>query len=155
MVVDCGGGTVDLTTRKLVGTKQLGEVTERTGDFCGSTFVDNEFIKFLQGKLGNRSINLFKESYYGQFQNLVQLFCRRVKIPFTGEDTGFRYKLDIEETAPALLGCVDKETKEIMKDKDWLIEITYHDVKKMFDPIVDRIIRLIHHQLRNNRETCS
>ncbi|CAB4402877.1 unnamed protein product [Rhizophagus irregularis] len=35
VVVDCGGGTLDLTTRKLVGNNQLqlSEVTERSGDF--------------------------------------------------------------------------------------------------------------------------
>ncbi|CAG8659722.1 696_t:CDS:2, partial [Racocetra fulgida] len=31
--MDCGGGTVDLTTRKLLAGGQLGEVTERAGDF--------------------------------------------------------------------------------------------------------------------------
>ncbi|CAB4389282.1 unnamed protein product [Rhizophagus irregularis] len=48
VVVNCGGGTLDLTTRKLVGNNplQLSEVTERSGDFCGSAFVDKEFIAF-------------------------------------------------------------------------------------------------------------
>ncbi|CAB4491812.1 unnamed protein product [Rhizophagus irregularis] len=41
MIVDCGGGTVDLTTRKLLNRKQLGEVTERTGDYCGNAFRDH------------------------------------------------------------------------------------------------------------------
>ncbi|CAB4473682.1 unnamed protein product [Rhizophagus irregularis] len=31
MVVDCGGGTVDLTTRKLLRDNKLSEITERTG----------------------------------------------------------------------------------------------------------------------------
>ncbi|CAB5201287.1 unnamed protein product [Rhizophagus irregularis] len=47
--LDCGGGTLDLTTRKLVGNNplQLSEVTERSsGGFCGSAFVDKEFIAF-------------------------------------------------------------------------------------------------------------
>jgi len=46
MVVDCGGGTVDLTTRQLLDCDKLSEITERTGDSCGSSFVDQEFIKF-------------------------------------------------------------------------------------------------------------
>ncbi|PKY19004.1 hypothetical protein RhiirB3_468915, partial [Rhizophagus irregularis] len=48
MIVDCGGGTVDLTTRKVLKDRQLGEVTERAGDYCGSTFIDREFIKVLR-----------------------------------------------------------------------------------------------------------
>ncbi|CAI2175027.1 5910_t:CDS:2 [Funneliformis geosporum] len=155
MIVDCGGGTVDLTTRKLIGTKQLGEITERIGDFCGSTFIDKGFVEFLRGKLGSRAIDLLMENQYGQFQYIVQDFCRRVKMPFTGEDEGFLYELDIEETAPILLQYVSKETKNLMEDNEWLIEIKYNDVKKMFDPIIDRIIRMIHIQLSNNQGACS
>ena len=61
MIVDCGGGTVDLTTRKLLDDKQLGEVTERAGDFCGSTFIDKEFINALCKILGESAINSLKE----------------------------------------------------------------------------------------------
>ncbi|CAG8669775.1 11342_t:CDS:2 [Funneliformis mosseae] len=155
MIVDCGGGTVDLTTRKLIGTKELGEITERIGDFCGSTFIDTEFVEFLRGKLGSHAIKLLKENNYGQYQYIVQEFCRRVKKPFTGEDTGFLYELDIEEVAPVLLQYVNKEIKGLMEDNEWLIDIKYNDVKKMFDPVIDRIIRMIHIQLLNNQETCS
>ncbi len=44
MIVDCGGGTIDLTTRQLLFDNALGEITERTGDYCGSSYVDQEFI---------------------------------------------------------------------------------------------------------------
>ncbi|CAG8744997.1 4750_t:CDS:2, partial [Gigaspora rosea] len=49
LIVDCGGGTVDLTMRKLLSNYEvaLSEVTECTGDFCGSVFIDQEFLKFL------------------------------------------------------------------------------------------------------------
>ncbi|CAG8608574.1 2691_t:CDS:2 [Funneliformis caledonium] len=155
MIVDCGGGTVDLTTRKLIGTKELGEITERIGDFCGSTFIDKSIVEFLRDKLGSHAINLLMENHYEQFHYMVQQFCRRVKLPFTGEDEGFLYELDIEETAPILLQYVSKETENLMEDNEWLIEIKYNDVKTMFDPIIDRIIRMIHIQLLNNQGTCS
>src|SRR5437764_2700358 len=135
MIVDCGGGTVDLTTRKLIGNEplQLGEVTERIGDFCGSTFIDKEFVKFLREKLGTRAIDLLIENHYGQFQYLVQDFCRRAKIPFSG-DMEFLYQLDIEENAPILMQIVSEEIREIMEENEWLINIKYNDIKKMFDP---------------------
>jgi molecular chaperone DnaK (HSP70) len=160
MIVDCGGGTVDLTTRKLNGIKplQLGEVTERIGDFCGSTFIDRFFIDFLRERLGTRAIDLLIENHYGQLQYMVQEFCRRVKEPFTGDNTEFRYDLDIEENAPVLLQYVSGEVREIMEEDEWLIEITYNDVKNWFDPIIKRIIDMIHIQLSNtlnNGETCS
>src|SRR5437762_1519775 len=100
MIVDCGGGTVDLTTRKLTENKQLSEITERTGDYCGSTFIDNEFVKFLCKRLGTHAIDLLKKNHPGQFQRIVRKFCRRVKIPFTGYNTEFCYGLEIDENAP-------------------------------------------------------
>ncbi|CAB4375358.1 actin-like ATPase domain-containing protein [Rhizophagus irregularis] len=158
MIVDCGGGTVDLTTRKLTDNKRLGEITERIGDFCGSTFIDNEFGNFLRERLGTRAVNLLIENRYNQFQRLVRKFCRRVKLPFTGNNTRFSYELEIDECAPDLLEYVSNETRKTMEDKDWVIDIKYDDIKKMFDPIIERIIRMIHVQLlntRNNGETCS
>ena len=62
MIVDCGGGTVDLTIRKLLGNNKLSEITERSGDFCGSTFIDKEFIKFLDGKVGTHAMDLLRDN---------------------------------------------------------------------------------------------
>ncbi|RGB28803.1 hypothetical protein C1646_341913 [Rhizophagus diaphanus] len=156
MIVDCGGGTIDITTRKLVGNNQLGEVTESIGDFCGSTFIDNEFIKFLRNKLGNRAIDFLITNHYDQFQYMIQEFCQRVKLLFTGnrEDYG-HYELDVEETAPVLLQYVVNEIKDEMEKNEWMIEIDYDDVKAMFDPVINQIIKLIHSQLSNAREECS
>jgi hypothetical protein len=36
-----------------------------------------------------------------------------------------------------------------------LIEIDYENVKAIFDPVVNRIIKLIYSQLSNTREECS
>jgi molecular chaperone DnaK (HSP70) len=97
LVVDCGGGTVDLTVRKLLSKDELGEVTIRTGDYCGGTYVDREFIKFLESKVGELAISRLKESHYKQYQYLIQEFCRCVKLPFTGVEEEYKnYELDIE-----------------------------------------------------------
>jgi molecular chaperone DnaK (HSP70) len=96
LVVDCGGGTVDLTIRRLL-SDGLGEVTIRTGGLCGSTYIDREFIKFLVRKLGFYAINNLKEHHYGQYQILINEFCRNVKLPFTGIKEEYKtYELDIK-----------------------------------------------------------
>ncbi|GBC10503.1 hypothetical protein RclHR1_00970004 [Rhizophagus clarus] len=156
MVVDCGGGTVDLTTLTLLGNKELGEITERTGDFCGSTYIDKEFINFLRKKLGNDAIKQLMENHYGQFQYMVQnFFCQKVKLPFTGNREDYdTYELDIERVAPILITYVGKEIREIMEENEWIIDIRFEDIKAMFDPVIDRIIGLIRSQLSNVQD-CS
>ena len=64
MVVDCGGITVDLTTRKLLQHNKFSKIIERTRDFCGGSYVDREFLKFLSRKLGESTINLLRENNY-------------------------------------------------------------------------------------------
>jgi hypothetical protein len=96
MIVDCGGGTVDLTTRQLLAGDTLGEITERTGDFCGSSYVDREFIKFLERKVGKSAIEILRNNHYRQMQYLIQEFCKRVKLPFTGDDDSEISEIDIE-----------------------------------------------------------
>src|SRR5688572_17125042 len=111
MIVDCGGGTVDLTTRRLYENNQLGEITERIGYFCGSTFIDKKFIKLLEREVGKSAVESFRENYYGQFQYLVQEFCQKIKIPFTGEKLEYNNEneIDLEASAPELLQYVTGE----------------------------------------------
>src|ERR1051325_4903564 len=97
MIVDCGGGTVDLTTRKLLEGQKLGEITEAKGYYYGGSFVDEEFIKFLGRKVGSSAIKLLNENNYSQLQYMVQEFCRRVKFPFTDKKADFKpFNLDLE-----------------------------------------------------------
>jgi molecular chaperone DnaK (HSP70) len=155
MIVDCGGGTVDLTTRKFINNEQLGEITERAGDFCGSAFIDAEFIKYLRKILGDKPIDLLRDSNYGQMQYLIQQFCRNCKIPFSGDEPDFSYELDIQDTIPILKQYVtDNNIRENLEETEWVIEIDFETIKSIFEPVVQRILHLIKAQLDNAQGTC-
>jgi actin-like ATPase involved in cell morphogenesis len=156
MIVDCGGGTVDLTTRKLLNENQLGEITEAAGDYCGSTFVDAEFIKYLRKRLGDEPMDLLRDNNYGQMQYLIQQFCKSGKIPFTGENPNFSYELDIQDTIPILKQYVtDNNIRESLEDDEWVIEIDFENMKSIFEPVIQKILLLIENQLDNTQDTCS
>ncbi|CAG8594362.1 18090_t:CDS:2 [Acaulospora morrowiae] len=156
LTVDVGGGTVDLTKRKMLDGYKLDEITESTGDFCGGSFVDKEFINFIEGKIGDKAILLFKRNNYGQFQYLVQEFCKRIKIPFTGNPEDFKeYELDIEEVCPALKQYVHGLERTILEYDEWIITISFKDVKDMFDPVVEKILKLIENQITKDNEFIS
>ncbi|CAJ0842346.1 17983_t:CDS:2 [Entrophospora sp. SA101] len=155
MIVDCGGGTVDLTTRKLATSDTLSEVSERTGDFCGSTYVDDEFITFLKNELGSKAMSDFKENHYDEYQYLIHhFFCPEIKFGFDG-DSFDATDLDIGRFCPALKDYITKDISDKLRKEDWLLEITYEDVLAMFDPVVNRIICLIRNQLTASKEKCS
>ncbi|CAG8696448.1 13208_t:CDS:10, partial [Gigaspora rosea] len=156
LIIDCGGGTVDLTMRKLLSNCEvaLSEVTECTGDFCGSVFIDQEFLKFLGEIVGHEAIELLCEKNYGQMQYMIRVFCQEVKAKYTGEEN-FSYEFDLGRTCKALKNHVTGEIKLFLDKKDWMIKICASDVKKMFDPVIERIIQLVRLQLQNCRNTCS
>lgn len=54
VVVDAGGGTVDLTsyTVSSLGPLRVEEAAPATGALCGAAFLDMRFAKYLRAKLG-------------------------------------------------------------------------------------------------------
>ncbi|CAG8439356.1 13748_t:CDS:2 [Funneliformis caledonium] len=158
MIVDCGGGAVELTMRRLITHNQISEITERTGDYCGSTFVDKEFLSFLYQKY-----NLYQpiqQLYYhhnDQFQYLLREFCSKVKLSFTGNPSDFQNAyIDLEDACPNLIYYVNDEmTRQRMELEEWIIELDFVNVKKMFDRVIQRINWLIGNQLNSFRQQCS
>ncbi|CAG8462463.1 11503_t:CDS:10 [Dentiscutata heterogama] len=147
LIVDCKESTVDLTTMILLPNMKIGEITERSGDLCGSSYVDREFLKFIGRKLGFAALKKLKENHYEQMQYFVQQFCSRVKFSFNGNPNEYSPReLDIERICPALMQYVTGQDKDLMEEAEWFIELDFQAVKDMFDPVVKKIIDLIQRQ---------
>lgn len=162
MIVDCGGGTVDVACHELLAKNRISEITESKGGNCGSSFVDKNFKEFLRNKLGEPTFKLLENEYYNALQYMVQEFCENVKIPFTGKN--FKpYEIDLEDyftKYPSTLRDIVKEGKEkkLLEESEWMITLQLDDVKEMFDPLITRIVHLIKgqlDQLQNKNKQCS
>ena len=57
------------------------------------------------------------------------------------------YSLKKIELCPALEKYVEGQELDDMEEEDWIIELTYEEVKAMFDPVIERILTLIRGQL--------
>lgn len=80
MVVDCGGGTVDITVHELSdrnGNGTLRELHKATGGPWGSVRVDNEFVKLLEEIFGVEFIVQFKLKRPAAFVELMLSFEAR------------------------------------------------------------------------------
>lgn len=154
MIVDCGGGAVDLTMRQLNNEGKISEITERTTDYCGSTYVDKEFVRYLFQSLGLfNAIQKLQENNYEQFQYLVKQFSDKVKIPFT--DNKFKpVDLDLQHCCPALMNFVEGDVKNRLDELDWIIEFDFELVKSFFDPVIQRIVWLIDNHLKSSKKKC-
>ncbi|PKY59556.1 hypothetical protein RhiirA4_550399 [Rhizophagus irregularis] len=56
------------------------------------------------------------------------------------------------ELCSILKQCVKGEKYDEMENMEWIIELTFDDVKLMFNPVIERIISLIHKQLDKSHE---
>lgn len=78
----------------------LSEILEKTEDNCDSSFVYQEFLKFLEHKVGSSAINSFFENHKPQLRYFQSAIERDLLIPFTGDQSElFPYLLDLEGRA--------------------------------------------------------
>jgi len=103
MVLDCGGGTVDITVHKLLCNQNEKFLCEELlpssgGSEWGSKFVDNHFEIFLEKFLGKELFSLYKKNAIARlgilkhFEILKRKFCpsqderSRLQLSYLGEE---------------------------------------------------------------------
>ncbi|CAG8607010.1 14530_t:CDS:2, partial [Funneliformis mosseae] len=84
MVVDCGGGTVDLTTRKLLEAEQLSEIIERKSEFCGGKLcpVIKQYVKGSERDMMEEAEWCVELNVKSMFDPVVAQIIPRIKQEF-------------------------------------------------------------------------
>ncbi|CAG8472089.1 16734_t:CDS:2 [Acaulospora colombiana] len=122
MIVDCERDKIEVTAHELL-KERFGEIILRFGESCGGLFVEQQFLKFIESKVGAGAVESLKCAHYSQYQYMIQRFYDRIQIPFTGEDTSFSYEFDLENTCPIIRDYVS--VKHEMERDEWVIELDY------------------------------
>jgi hypothetical protein len=76
-VVDCGGGTIDITVHEIVEYEKVGylkELYKASGGPFGSIIVDYEFENLLKNIFGSSFLDEFKQNYPGSYNCLMSSF---------------------------------------------------------------------------------
>nr|CAI21189.1 novel protein similar to vertebrate heat shock 70kDa protein 12A (Hspa12a) [Danio rerio] len=63
MVVDCGGGTIDITVHEVVEDGKLKELNAASGNDMGGQTVDRKFISFLKEIFSEKIYNKFEQDF--------------------------------------------------------------------------------------------
>ncbi|CAC5363003.1 unnamed protein product [Mytilus coruscus] len=74
MVVDLGGGTVDITVHEKKNDGNLKEIYHASGADYGGTSVDREFFKLIESIIGTAAMNEFKGEYVESYLDLLRDF---------------------------------------------------------------------------------
>ncbi|KAI7231896.1 actin-like ATPase domain-containing protein [Hortaea werneckii] len=137
VVVDAGGGTVDLITYSIQGLNplRLEEVVRGSGGCCGAAFLNLAFEKVVQKKLGNKAFVELRLNKPQTWLTALKCFEETVKVDVSpADDTVFNIPLPGVENNPRA-GI-----------EHGFLRMSQRDVGQIFKPVVQQVIELIEGQ---------
>lgn len=149
IVVDCGGGTVDLTVHELDVTQgTLKELHKGTGGPCGATGVDREFEKLLKRIFDPDFIERFKEKRPAAWIDLMISFEAKKRTARPDNETPLNLSLPfsfIEYHKKHRKSSVENAIKKFKNpDVKWssqgMLRFSASIMKNLFKPVVNDII---------------
>ncbi|XP_052228946.1 heat shock 70 kDa protein 12A-like [Dreissena polymorpha] len=159
MVVDCGGGTVDITVHEIVAGGKLKELHRATGGAHGSVGVDEEFETLLGAIFGPDLLLQFKRKKPTVWVELMAIFesRKRTASPYRSSSISVTLPYAFIDFVKKCRGC-SVETA-IRKYGDLDITVTANGtlrlspivMRRLFLPTVDRIKQAIGDVLNNRR----
>ncbi|XP_071090919.1 serine-rich adhesin for platelets-like isoform X2 [Haliotis cracherodii] len=157
MVVDCGGGTVDITVHELGNDNKLTELYKATGGPYGATAVDDEFVNLLCDIFGHDFIAHYRAKYPVGWVNLMINFESRkrsaspyknnslnVSLPFTFIDYFKKQKGGHIDSVVKRYG-----NKEICWSSEGMLRLSPHAMRCLFVPVMEKIKHAIGDVLNN------
>ena len=141
LICDCGGGTVDIISYRVKAIEpklDFHELVAGTGGKCGSTYVDREFIKWMESTFKGFYTNL-NWANRGPTSSLMKAF-EGVKRD-AGKSKDPRKYHEMVCVMPGLDDCehYDADTHSV--------KIYEEELRHLFAPVVDRILALLQTQL--------
>lgn len=134
MICDAGGGTVDLIVFEVVdeGGNRLKEITKGLGESCGSVFLDHNFKRLIENKLGEQ----MKRLPAAALNNLMEQFIDDIKPEFDGLDDQYL-------NLPASVDMKNLNVEEDGLDEGCLILRAEELKTAVFEPVINRVVRHI------------
>ncbi|KAH8816829.1 Hsp70 family protein-like protein [Xylogone sp. PMI_703] len=142
MIIDAGGGTVDLTTYSVERKSPLRltkEVVEASGGCYGSSFLNISFRKYLEDKLA-------EESYLDDETYTIKRRIDEIMVQFENQ---IKRTIDLSspdiKTSIRITGLRQNRKKGFERNE---LILRHADYLKIFNPVLRGITRLIREQLR-------
>lgn len=148
-MVDCGGGTVDLTVHELDSqTGTLQELHRGTGGACGATGVDEQFELLLKKIFGKDFIEQFKNKRPAGWVDLMIAFEAKkrtaspnktnplnISMPYSFIDYFKKHKSSSIDSAVKKFG-----NPNVKWSSQGMLRIAPETMKELFDPVLSKIV---------------
>ncbi|KAF3929591.1 hypothetical protein ABW19_dt0208497 [Dactylella cylindrospora] len=139
VMVDAGGGTVDLISYEVIQVEPELKIAEKvvgSGGNCGSTFIDSHFQDLLVKRLGKKELEAIPLAKRGPGSKLMNEF-ETVKRAY-GSGTG--------NTKPRYL-TLNVADNRAARIEDAELELRDDELRETFRPVIQEIIALLDGQI--------
>lgn len=150
LVLDAGGGTVDITVHETLEDGTVKEIYKANGGPWGGTKIDEAFLDFLVDVAGQDTIEIFMKDFKDDYLTLLREFEIKKKTfgsESTQEKITFRIPLSVHETYQRIYGNDFRQS--LMLRQDLQGQITFsgdklrvgaQEVEKFFQETCGKIV---------------
>jgi hypothetical protein len=137
LIVDCGGGTVDLIAYEVEEESPFSvmECTAGSGDSCGSTALNRNFSNILRAKIRKMKLPDGSRTAGKVYAKCIMDFENRIKADFRNNGQKWAVDVGIEADFP------DAGIEE------GYMTFTNEEILQCFEPVVNRILELVRNQI--------
>ncbi|KAK4152182.1 heat shock protein SSA3 [Chaetomidium leptoderma] len=142
LILDCGGGTVDITTyaiRKTFPALEFDEICVGAGGKCGSTYIDRNFLSLMTRRFG-QAFESVPARRKGPLSEFMASFEKAKQSFGTSENDSYEiYPIDMR-------GGLRRDHYD---EDEAAVILSKRDMEEIFDPVVDDVLRLISQQVNH------
>ncbi|KAI9701193.1 MAG: hypothetical protein M1836_001862 [Candelina mexicana] len=137
LIVDCGGGTVDLIAYEVEEEAPftVAECTAGSGDSCGSTALNRNFSNILRAKIRKMKLPDGSKTAGKVYAKCIMDFENRIKADF--RNNGQKWAVDVG---------IEAEFPEAGIEEGYMT-FTNEEILQCFEPVVNRILELVRNQI--------
>ncbi|TKA23757.1 hypothetical protein B0A50_07039 [Salinomyces thailandicus] len=137
LIVDCGGGTVDLIAYEVEEESPftVAECTAGSGDSCGSTALNRNFSNILRAKIRKMKLQDGSKTAGKVYAKCIMDFENRIKADF--RNNGQKWAVDVG---------IEAEFPDAGIEEGYMT-FTNEEILQCFEPVVNRILELVRNQI--------
>ncbi|MCJ1249104.1 hypothetical protein MMC30_006327 [Trapelia coarctata] len=137
LIVDCGGGTVDLIAYEVEEETPftVAECTAGSGDSCGSTALNRNFSNILRAKIRKMKLPDGSKTAGRVYAKCIMDFENRIKADF--RNNGQKWAVDVG---------IEAEFPDAGIEEGYMT-FTNEEILQCFEPVVNRILELVRNQI--------
>lgn len=150
LVIDIGGGTLDVTAHEILANGNIKEIHKVTGGPYGGKKVNDEFVSLLEGYFGTATVETFRAENPADWLDVMNEFelKKRGRRAYEGEITRIRLPrsftvLISEHGGPDLAGRFARScrTDDVQLARNEYLCLGPSAMKKLFEPVLNGIIK--------------